>query len=281
MEKVTVYIPCYNAERYLKDCLQAVLKQTHAPDEVLVIDDGSTDRTTEIASSYPVRLIRHRSNKGLAAARNTAVLNSRNEWIASVDADVVAAHDWLEKLVKSMNGDGIAGVGGKLVEKFQQRLADRWRAVHMPQHWGDCPNGKPLALSGSNALFKASALREVGLYNEKFRTNYEDSDICGRLRARGYRLFYTPHAVCYHLREDTIRSILRTWWRWHAPPWQQQAFTRDVLFRKLKNDLGHLRRLAFYDLRHFRLRLASLDLLSMFYSIYADVRWYGQARSGK
>lgn len=277
MEKVTLYIPCYNVEGYLKECLEAVLKQTHTPDEVLVIDDGSTDQTAEIAAQYPVRLIRHQQNKGLAAARNTAILNSRNELVASIDADVVLAQDWLEKMVVSMHHDGVVGAGGKLVEKFQQKLADRWRAIHMAQHWGDLPNEDPPAINGGNTIFKASAIKRVGLYNEVFRTNYEDHDICRRLRTRGYRLFYTPEAVCYHLRRDTIRSIVRTWWRWQAPPWQQKAFTRGTLRRKLQSDLGlHLRGLAFDDVRHLRFRLAGIDLLSLFYAIYADLRYYGK-----
>jgi GT2 family glycosyltransferase len=283
MEKVTVYIPCYNAERYLKDCLEAVLQQTYSPDEVLVIDDGSTDHTAEIASRYPdpVRVIQHQKNKGLAAARNTAVLNSRNEWIASVDADVVPAQDWLEKLVERIRGDAIAGAGGKLIERFQRKLADRWRASHMAQNWGDNPNEEPSSLFGSNTLFKVSAIKGVGLYNEVFRTNYEDVDLCLRLLKRGFRLYYTPHAVCYHLREDTIRSVLRTWWGWNSPVWREKAATLRVLQWKLRMNWRLSLRFLVSDAHRLEWQLLGMDLLSLFYTSYADLCYYIRHRGHK
>jgi glycosyltransferase involved in cell wall biosynthesis len=68
--KISLYIPCYNVEGHIERCIKGVLKQTLQPEKILVIDDGSTDRTAEIASNYPVKVIKHGSNRGLAAARN-------------------------------------------------------------------------------------------------------------------------------------------------------------------------------------------------------------------
>lgn len=281
MDQVTLYVPCYNAERYLKDCLEAVLRQTHLPDEILVIDDGSTDHTAEIASKYPVRLIRHPQNKGLGAACNTAISNSRNELVASISADVAPAPDWLERLVVNIHHDGFAGGGGKLVEKFQQRLADQWRAVHMPQDRGHGPKDDLPTISGSNTIFKASAIKQIGLYNEAFRRSYEDHDLCERLRKRGFRLYYRPDAVCYHLRQDTIPSAIRTRWGWIAPIWHRQPFTLHNLLRRLRDDVrAHLRDMLFDDVRHFRLRLVGVDLLSLCYFIYADLRHHLRGRRG-
>ena len=63
---VSLYIPCYNREQYIAACIEGVLGQFRKPDEIFVIDDGSTDRTAEIASSYPqVMVIRHEGNGGL------------------------------------------------------------------------------------------------------------------------------------------------------------------------------------------------------------------------
>ena len=75
--EVTLYIPCFNSQNTIRECLDGVLKQSHPPSEILVINDGSTDLTSEFASDYPVRIINHGSNKGLACARNTAIRESK------------------------------------------------------------------------------------------------------------------------------------------------------------------------------------------------------------
>jgi O-antigen biosynthesis protein len=274
-DRVSVYIPCYNGERYLEPSLEALLQQTHTPDEIIVVDDASTDHSVKIASRYPVRLIRHKQNKGLAATRNTGILNSRNELVASIDQDVVPAPDWLERLLVGIHRDGFAGGGGRLLEKFQEKLADRWRAAHMRQDRGEFPKDDLPTLSTNNTLFKASAINQVGLYDEALRRSFEDWDMCFRLRSHGFRLYYRPDAVCYHLRRDTIQSVIRTWWQWGAPAWQRKAPTLHNLLAKLKQDLRLcLRYMREDNNRHVRLGLTAMDLLMLSYSVYADLRYF-------
>ena len=85
---VSVIIPCYNGAAFLPETLQSVLDQTHPPLEVLVIDDGSTDRSVEIAASFgpPVRSISQK-NQGESVARNRGLTEARGEWVAFLDAD--------------------------------------------------------------------------------------------------------------------------------------------------------------------------------------------------
>src|SRR5215470_7074334 len=110
MIKITGYTPAYNASKYLARTIQGLLSQTHPFDEVLVIDDGSTDDSASIASRYPeVRVVRHEKNKGLAAARNTAFSVARNDLIASVDADVVASPTWIATLLPHLDDPKVAG----------------------------------------------------------------------------------------------------------------------------------------------------------------------------
>jgi len=84
--KISVVIPAYNAERFLPRCLNSVFAQTLEPAEVIVVDDGSTDHSAEIARKLGARVI-SRLNGGLSAARNTGVQNSSSEWVALLDAD--------------------------------------------------------------------------------------------------------------------------------------------------------------------------------------------------
>lgn len=86
---VSVAIPAYQAERWLAETLDAVLAQTSPPDEVVVVDNGSTDATADVAQEFdaPVRLVRQRSNRGPAAAYNRAIDESRGDYVAMCPAD--------------------------------------------------------------------------------------------------------------------------------------------------------------------------------------------------
>ncbi|MEI8012810.1 MAG: glycosyltransferase family 2 protein, partial [Candidatus Omnitrophota bacterium] len=207
--------PCFNADKYLSLTLKAVFDQTYPIDEVLIIDDGSIDDTAKIAASFPVRVIRHGCNKGLAAARNTAFRAARNDIVASLDADCVAEKDWLIKLIKKFTQNNVGGVGGRLVERYGVSIMDQWRMRHMLQHWGDQENDAPAFLFGSNTIFRKKTVLGVGGYNEIFWSNYEDVDLSKKICLTGEKLIYYPDARVEHYRQDTVLSLLKSYWLWH------------------------------------------------------------------
>jgi len=213
-ENVSLYIPCYNAAKTIRQCIEGVLAQSYPVDEILIIDDGCADETVAIASNYPVRIIRHGRNLGLAASRNTAFREAKNEYVAAVDADVMLDKDWLKKLMEAFTAYDIVGACGKLTERYQTRLADRWRAVHCKQHFGDKEIFDCDFVYGSNNVLWKEAVERVGLFNLKHRTNYEDVDLCERLKAAGYHILYQPEARAEHLKQDTVLSALDADWRW-------------------------------------------------------------------
>ena len=104
---VSVIIPAYNAEKFIAKTLESVLSQTYQNIEVLVVDDGSTDTTAEIVKSFTQKDSRvsllQQSNAGVAAARNLAILKSKGEYIAPLDADDIWYPRNLEKQVKCLN----------------------------------------------------------------------------------------------------------------------------------------------------------------------------------
>lgn len=212
--RISVYIPCYNAAAWIERVLQGVLAQTLRPDEIIVVDDGSRDATAELAARFPVTLIRQDRNRGLAAARNAAMRAARNELVAALDSDVVPESTWLARLAPHFENPRVALGGGKLVEAIQRTLADRWRAFHLRQNWGDAEVINPQWVFGANTLARRSAVLESGGYDERLRTNGEDSNMSYRLRERGWSTFYEPAAACNHLREDTVYSALTTFWRY-------------------------------------------------------------------
>jgi glycosyltransferase involved in cell wall biosynthesis len=274
--KIALYIPCFNAQKTISACLDAVFAQSKSADTVLVIDDGSTDMTVEIAKKYPLKIIKHAKNRGLAAARNSAIKNTDAEFIASLDSDCKPNKDWLDCLIKGINSPKVAGSGGKIVESSTSSVFDLWRSVHMPQHWGAVKKINPAFLFGSNTLFRRDSLIQAGFYNESFKNNAEDVDISNRLRQRGYNLVYEPRAVARHLREDDLGSLLDNFWKWNFAFYIEKEFYENPerFASKIKDNMGLANRFLGEDLKNKRYALIYLDFLIALHHSLRDFEYY-------
>ncbi|MCX7919858.1 MAG: glycosyltransferase family 2 protein [bacterium] len=272
---VSVYIPAYNVEKYLATCIEYIQKQTYPVSEILVIDDGSTDTTADIAKQYPVKLIQHQQNQGLAAVRNTGVKNAKYDYVASLDADCIPEPDWLERLMVYFDQEQVAGVSGKLIEKHQTDIPDRWRAIHMKQYWeGEEVITNPMHLFGNNTVFYRPALAEVGFYKDtpEYRTNNEDYYISRKLLEAGYTIIYDPKSVVYHLRHDNYTSLFRTYWRWFFLHRPRPDSIRGFLHKGITN-LVYFRNFLREDLDAGRFNLIIADCLFLWYQTVYDIKF--------
>ncbi len=275
--KVTAYIPCFNGASFLPGTISAILNQTHPPDELLIIDDGSTDNTAEMATRYPVRVISHEKNKGLAAARNTAIANARYPLLAAFDVDAVADPAWLASVLDAFQDTQVAGAGGRLLEHYRDTPPDLWRSLQLGQDLGELPIviswPMPKRLGGFGTVFRTSILREVGGYDERFRTNYEDVDMCIRVLRAGHKLIFEPRAVMRHMRRDTFSSILRTSWRWDFYIHYFNSGYNHI-FLKLLYNFRFARVLIWQHAAAHRYSLFSLDAAMPFVHCYHDLRYH-------
>lgn len=100
MEMVSVVVPIYNKEKYIKKCIDSLLKQSYENIEIILIDDGSTDKCKDICLSYSDKRIKYfyKKNGGVSSARNYGITKSTGEWILFVDADDYVENDYVEKL---------------------------------------------------------------------------------------------------------------------------------------------------------------------------------------
>jgi len=237
--KVTVAIPCYNGAAYVGQAIEAVLNQSRPADEVLVIDDGSADNSAEIIRRYPVHLIQHDVNKGLATSRNTAIAAASGEVLVFVDVDAYADPHMLAVLLREYDDPKVGGVGGQGIESNIRSLADRWRRVHASQTHGQLPKDVDF-LYGICMSFRLSALREVGGFNPVYRTNAEDVDVGLRLNTAGYRLRYEPEAKVYHQRTDDEESLKRTMAAWYAAGYRAKKLNRAQPWKLFIGTLRHI-----------------------------------------
>jgi len=269
---ISLYIPCYNVSAYIGKCLDGVFRQSISIGEVLIIDDGSSDNTLDIASRYDVRIFKHENNKGLSAARNTALKNARGDYIASLDADCVPESDWLENLMRQFKTADVAGAGGMLVEGYRENAADLWRALNMPQHWGEEQIVNPEFLFGSNNVFRKKLLIKAGSYNEKLGNNGEDFDMSSRLRKSGFKLVYNPLAKAVHLRQDSVPSLMRTHWSWYRRFHEPNEFA-NLLFR-IRYNLRSSRDRIKSDMKRGDYHLLPIELFLPFDQFGRDILYF-------
>ncbi len=207
--KVSVVVCAYNAERTMTLCLASLEKLNYPNYEVLVVNDGSTDSTREISERFDyIRLI-NQENKGLSAARNVGIAAATGEIVAFTDSDCVADPDWLNYLVITYVRSGRAAVGGPNFPPPEDTLVPSAVAVS--------PGGPTHVLlndevaehiPGCNMAFRKTALEEISGFDPVFRAAGDDVDLCWRLQNQGYQIGFSPAAVVWHFRRNTVNAYL-------------------------------------------------------------------------
>ena len=195
---VSVIIPVYNGERYLAESIQSVLDQTLAPDEIIVVDDGSTDATAQIvadlsvSASVPIRYI-YQTNQGPAAARNTGIRLAQGDILAFQDSDDVWAPQKQQKQVALLSAEPPADI----VTGWTQQYADD---TDPPSGDLSSPLPKPYAdFHLQSKLIRAQLFTRVGLLGETL-TFGEDIDWMVRAIQSGAILRPQQEVVVYYRR---------------------------------------------------------------------------------
>ena len=127
LPKISVIVPVYNAEKYFHRCIDSILSQTFTDFELLLINDGSTDRSGKICDEYANKDARirvfHKENGGVSSARNIGLDNARGEWIAFCDSDDWVLNCWLENFVANFNGADIICQGIRYDKSFFESIS--------------------------------------------------------------------------------------------------------------------------------------------------------------
>ena len=101
--KVSVYVPVYNGENTIELCIKSLLNQSKVFDEIIVVNDASSDSTSEILKKFKdIRIISNKSNLGLSKSRNIAINECKYDIVANVDSDIVLDEKWLEKIFEKL-----------------------------------------------------------------------------------------------------------------------------------------------------------------------------------
>ena len=187
---ITAIVPVYNGERYFKEALESIFTQQYEPLELLVLDDGSTDGTADIARSYGERILYHyQPNRGLAAARNAGIELASGRYIAFLDADDLWPLGRLRVQMQAfLENPGVRIVSG-MVRQFVSPDLDKEARSRMVVTEGLQP-GQVLPA----CLYDCKVFEEVGDFDTQW-TLGADLDWTMRLKEAGFRIHVLPDLV--------------------------------------------------------------------------------------
>lgn len=215
---VSVIVPAYNAAATLRRCLDSIFVQTESDVEVIVVDDGSTDATRQIAAQYPVRLLVILKNSGAAAARNYAARQSRGRLLFFVDADVALAKGALVRGRLLMEQPGVdAVIGSYDDEPAVHTIVSQFKNLsHHYFHQSSDPEAT--TLFGACCLLRRELFFAAEGFDETVR-GIEDVELGYRLSARGSHIRLDPGLQVTHLKRWTLSLLLKTDIMKRAIPW--------------------------------------------------------------
>jgi glycosyltransferase involved in cell wall biosynthesis len=186
--------------------------------EVIVVDDGSSDKSTEIARCQGCKIISTKVSKGRGSARNIGVKNTKTELILFCDSSNLISPEFAEKGVSHFKDPSVSAVFGRI--KNDKKLKDpfsRWRAKHLFREY--LPHRKDVhevnCLITYAVILRKNAIEEVGNFDERLK-KCEDIDLGKRLIARGLKILSDPSLCAYSIRKETMLSLCLRYNRWFS-----------------------------------------------------------------
>jgi GT2 family glycosyltransferase len=221
--KTSVLILSWNGETYLPDCLNAVMAQSHAPHEVILVDNASTDGSVElVAANFPqVRIICNDENLGFAGGMNAGLKEATGDIAVLLNQDTVVREDWLAELVKAMETDKHIGIAGcKILYPDGQTIQHAGGYLEYPlglsHHYGygELDQGQwdeqreVEYVTGAAMAIQLEVLERIGYLDDDFFPAYfEDADLCLRARQAGYKVVYVPTAALLHHESASTETV--------------------------------------------------------------------------
>lgn len=254
---VSVIISALDNEALIKNCLISLLQMLYPSErrEIVVVDNGSKDRTAEIIKSFPVRYFYER-RRGVSYARNRGIEASKGEILAFTDPDCVASKGWLNELIQAFEEEEVGGVAGAIIPYPGQTPAELY-AARIRSHSQERPMNyslRPFAMT-PNIAFRREVFQQIGRFDTQFPGGgWEDADLCWRLsRETNLKLKYAPRAIVFHRYRTTAKDFFIQHVRYGSG--------LAILFAKYNDELSwgwreHIR--AYRDLAGAALTLAKL-----------------------
>ena len=257
---ITGIVPCFNSSETLPKVIASLRRQTLPLDDILVIDDGSTDGSYTIAKEMRCRVIRLEKNLGRGNSRNIGISECRTPFALFCDSTNILPPHFSTLAIEHFKEPSISAVFGRI--KNHEELTDalsRWRGRHLFREHLDHRKDihEVQCLISYAVLFRRDSVLAAGNFDPSLR-KCEDQDIGGKLIKTGYKIISDPSLVAYSIRQETMTSLCIRFNRWFSD--HQKEFRRcDAFFSTLRSSI----KIFLWDdfkKKDFRLMLISLFL---------------------
>lgn len=236
---VSIIVPCYNEGLTLRNCINSILSQNYEKYEILIINDGSTDNTLEVANSLSHPKIRTftKSNGGKASALNYGIKRSNGEIIISLDADSIFLPDTLSKLIIPFTNPEIIAVCGNIKISNRNTLLTKLQSLEYISGFNiqrrafaylNCMQ----IISGAIGAFRKTQLVEVGGYSKE--TLVEDMDVTVTLAKKGHKIEYISNAIAYTESPESLRDFHKQRYRWTYGLFEVIQKHKPILFKSTR-----------------------------------------------
>jgi len=213
---ISVIVVNWNRRELLRACLESIRKQQAVEFEVIVVDNGSTDGSADLAESSGARVIRNRENRGFCAANNQGIQAARGDLIALLNNDAEAEPGWLAALASAFTGQDTGMAASKILVYEEPTRIDKVGHLIYPdgqnrgRGTGAIDRGQfdrteeCLWPDGCAAMYRKRMLDQVGGFDEDFFAYGDDAELGLRARIAGWKCTYVPAAVVRHHRGATL-----------------------------------------------------------------------------
>ena len=236
MLKVSIIIPTKNNGDILEKCLASIQNLDYPKDkyEVIIVDGHSTDNTVEIAKKYGCKVV-YENTGTIGGARNIGAKIAEGEYIVFTDSDCVVDKNWLKNLIKEFKDEEIASVGGPNITpeddtEFAKCVGDVLKFLSNPGPRYGFDADKVMEIYHNptcNSAYRKSIFQEVGGFNPKLIT-CDDEELDYRIREKGYKILFTPHAKVLHYRRPTWKKFAKMAWNYGLGRMQAIKLHRDM-----------------------------------------------------
>lgn len=214
--EVTVIIPNYNGRKLLKNCIETLEQQTYPDFQLLIVDNGSTDGSTELTSDrLNIEWIKLKENTGFCGAVNIGIGHTKTPYFILLNNDTEAEPQFVEELLRAVKkSDRIFSCGAQMLDYRNREILDNAGDLYTALGWAvGRGKGKPadafsveknvFSCCGGASIYRTEVIKKIGAFDENHFAYLEDVDIGYRAKIYGYKNRYIPTAKVYHVGSAT------------------------------------------------------------------------------
>ena len=245
---VSIIVPVFNEGKILSKSIQSLLNLNYMNYEIIIVNDGSTDDTKEIAESFvglkkgrfrPIKItLINKENGGKATALNAGIKYSKADFVLCMDGDSQLSNDCLKRAIRHFKNPQIGAVAGNVKVLNRKKLLTDLQALEYIEGLNLARSAQSYIravniIPGPIGLFRKNAIEKVGYYSSD--TFAEDADLTLKILAKGWKIYYEPRSISYTEAPESFQQLLKQRYRWTRGIIQSIRKHKKLLFNPTIN----------------------------------------------